>query len=425
MGEQRRRLAVDRVMSLPLPLELAAMEAASVAEIPTGDDWQYEPKWDGFRCLAFRDGDRVDLRSKAGRPLARYFPDIVTAVRALPAKRCVLDGEIVIPDAAGRSLSFDALLQRIHPAASRVRRLAAETPAWLVVFDLLAGARGASLLDAPLSRRRAELEAFAARNFASGGAVRLSPATTELAVAKQWFGAGGATLDGIIAKQRSAPYAAGERSAMVKIKARRTADCVVGGFRYAEKSRVVGSLLLGLYDDGGCLHHIGFCSGLKAAERPALIRKLEALIAPPGFTGRAPGGPSRWSTKRSAEWQPLRPVLVVEVQFDHVSGGRFRHGTTLLRWRPDKAPRQCTLEQLQQKSSRALALLRTRPATGGTARLRPAAPAKPRQARVAAARETRPGRGGSSPRRARAGTSRRGRSRAPRSSGRISAATRA
>lgn len=343
---------------MPVSLAFAPMEATSVAEIPAGPGWQYEPKWDGFRCLAFRDGDEVELQSKSGQPLARYFPDIVEAVRGLKAERCVLDGEIVIPDSATKALSFDALLQRIHPAESRVRRLAAETPAWLVVFDLLVNAKGSALVERPLRERREELEAFAAKNFSKGGGVRLSPATTKLSGAKKWFGSVGETLDGIIAKRTEAPYAAGERGAMVKIKARGTADCVVGGFRYAEKGRVVGSLLLGLYDEEGLLHHVGFCSGLKAAERPALTRKLEALIAPPGFTGRAPGGPSRWSTKRSTEWQPLKPKLVVEVQFDHVSGGRFRHGTSLLRWRPDKAPRQCTLEQLKQKSSRALALLK-------------------------------------------------------------------
>jgi ATP-dependent DNA ligase len=341
-------------MALPVKTDLAPMEAQSVEAIPEETGWQYEPKWDGFRCVAFRDGETVELRSKAGQPLARYFPDVVAAVRAVKAKRFVLDGEIVIPQGSG--LSFDALLQRIHPAESRVRKLAAETPAWLVVFDLIAeGDR--SLLDRPLSERRPKLEAFARKNFPAGGAVRLSPATTKLAMARKWFGNVGATLDGIIAKRLDAPYASGERDAMVKIKARRTADCVVGGFRYAEKAKVVGSLLLGLYDDDGVLHHVGFCSGLKAAERPALTKKLEAVRGGPGFTGRAPGGPSRWSTKRSTEWEPLQPKLVVEVQFDHVSGGRFRHGTTLLRWRPDKAPRQCTMEQLKQKSSRTLALL--------------------------------------------------------------------
>jgi ATP-dependent DNA ligase len=344
-------------MALPVKHELAAMEATSVATIPVGEGWQYEPKWDGFRCLVFRDGAEVELRSKAGQPLARYFPDVVTAVRALEAKRFVLDGELVIPTGDGKSLSFDALLQRIHPAESRVKKLAAETPAWLVAFDLIVTAKGESLLDRALRERRPELETFAQEFFPRDSVIRLSPATTKLAVAKKWFGSVGATLDGIIAKKLDAPYASGERDAMVKIKARRTADCVVGGFRYAEKQRVVGSLLLGLYDDEGVLHHVGFCSGLKAAERPALTKKLEALRGGSGFTGRAPGGPSRWSTKRSTEWEALDPKLVVEVQFDHVTGGRFRHGTTLLRWRPDKAPRQCTMEQLKQTSSRVLALL--------------------------------------------------------------------
>jgi len=350
------------MMALPVKSDLAAMEALSVEEIPTGEGWQYEPKWDGFRCLAFRDGEDVQLQSKAGQPLARYFPEVVAAVRSVKAKRFVLDGEIVIPERGGAGLSFDALLQRIHPAESRVKKLAGETPAWLVVFDLL-GEGAKALVALPLRERRERLEAFAEKNFPRGAtaAVRLSPATTKLAQAKKWFGSVGETLDGIIAKQLDAAYAAGERTAMVKIKAKRTADCVVGGFRYAEKKQgganVVGSLLLGLYDEAGLLHHVGFCSGLKAAERPALTKKLEKSKGGPSFTGRAPGGPSRWSTKRSSEWESLHPELVVEVQFDHVSGGRFRHGTTLLRWRPDKAPRQCTMEQLRQKSSRMLALL--------------------------------------------------------------------
>jgi ATP-dependent DNA ligase len=344
-------------MALPVNYDFAAMEATSVEAIPVGDGWQYEPKWDGFRCLAFRDGTDVELRSRAGQPLARYFPDIVAAVRGLAPKRFALDGELVIPAGDGKNLSFDALLQRIHPAESRVKKLAAETPAWLVVFDLLVTAKGESLVGEPLEKRRPQLEAFAAGFFERDGVIRLSPATRKLPVAKKWFGSVGATLDGIIAKKIDAPYAAGERDAMVKIKARRTADCVVGGFRYAEKLRVVGSLLLGLYDDEGLLHHVGFCSGIKAAERTALTKKIEALRGGTGFTGRAPGGPSRWSTKRTAEWEALDPKLVVEVRFDHVTGGRFRHGTTLLRWRPDKAPSQCTMEQLKQTSSRALALL--------------------------------------------------------------------
>lgn len=344
-------------MALPVKSDLAAMEATSVDSIPVGKGWQYEPKWDGFRCLAFREGASVDLRSKSGQPLARYFPEIVAALRALRASAFVLDGELVIPDAKGRRLSFDALLQRIHPAASRMKKLSVETPAWFVTFDLLVSAKGKSLIELPLRKRRLELEAFAKAFLPGEGVVRLSPATTSLAVAKKWFGSAGTSLDGIIAKQVEASYAAGTREAMVKIKPRRTADCVVGGFRYAEKKRHVGSLLLGLHDDQGLLHHVGFCSGIKTAERAALTKKLEALRGGPGFTGKAPGGPSRWSTKRSTEWEPLKTKLVVEVQFDHVTGGRFRHGTTLLRWRPDKAPRQCTMEQLKQTFSRSLALL--------------------------------------------------------------------
>jgi ATP-dependent DNA ligase len=332
------------------------MDALSVEEIPTDTGWQYEPKWDGFRCLVFRDGDDVQLVSKAGQPLARYFPEVAAAVSEVKAKQFVLDGELVIP--VGKTLSFDDLLQRIHPAASRVKKLSEQTPATLIVFDLLAGARGKSLVNKPLAERRAALEAFAEKFLRDEKHFRLSPATTDIAQARRWLGSGGATLDGVIAKQLDAPYESGERSGVVqKIKLIRTAECVVGGFRYAEKKRVIGSLLLGLYDEAGKLNHVGFCSGFKAAEREALTKKLEKLIEPPGFTGRAPGGPSRWSTKRSAEWQPLRPELVVEVGFDHVSGERFRHGTKFLRWRPDKAPRQCTMEQLHQKKSRALELL--------------------------------------------------------------------
>lgn len=343
-------------MSLAIRHDLAPMEAASVGEIPIGDEWQYEPKWDGFRCLAYREGNDVDLRSKAGQPLGRYFPELVAAIGAVRADQFGLDGEIVIP--SGAALSFDDLLQRIHPAASRVQKLSVQTPAWIVVFDLLADERGASLVDEPLRTRRKKLEAFAKNYFPRNGALKLSPATTKLSAAKKWFGAVGGSLDGLIAKRLDAAYAPGERTAMVKIKPERTADCVVGGFRYAEKKNYVGSLLLGLYDDEGQLNHVGFCSGIKAAERAALTKKLEAQAGGPGFTGRAPGGPSRWSTERSTQWQPLKPKLVVEVAFDHVTGERFRHGTRLLRWRPDKAPKQCTMEQLRQKQSQALAWLR-------------------------------------------------------------------
>src|SRR6478672_10829677 len=338
-----------------LCVPLAPMEALWVDEVPVGREWQYEPKWDGFRCVVFRDADTITLQSKSGKPLTRYFPDMVEAVRALDTKHFVLDGEIVVPE--GKVFSFDALLQRIHPAASRVNKLAKETPALLIVFDLLADGK-AVLVDAPLTARRKRLEAFARKQFSKQGRVRLSPATTKLADAKKWLKRVGATLDGIIAKRRDLPYRAGDRTGMQKIKNYRSADCVVGGFRYNEGKSVVGSLLLGLYDDDGLLHHVGFTSTIKRQDKPALTAKLEKLIAPPGFTGNAPGGPSRWSTKRSAEWQPLKPKLVVEVCYDHFTGDRFRHGTKLLRWRPDKAPKQCTLEQVKQKKADLMKLLK-------------------------------------------------------------------
>ncbi len=342
-------------MPLALRPPFLPMEAQSVDEIPTGDEWQYEPKWDGFRCLVFRDGGKVELQSKSGQPLTRYFPELAESALALKAERFVLDGEIVVP--ADGAFSFDALLQRIHPAASRVKRLAAETPALLIVFDLLAGADGKALVDEPLAQRRRALEAFARKYFPPRGRFRLSPATTELREAKGWLERVGSTLDGIIAKQRDVEYRSAERSGMRKIKNYRSADCVVGGFRYNEGKRVVGSLLLGLYDEAGRLHHVGFTSTIKREDKPALTARLEDLIAPPGFTGNAPGGPSRWSTKRSAEWQPLKPKLVVEVCYDHFSGERFRHGTRLMRWRPDKAPRQCTMEQVKQKKADLMKLL--------------------------------------------------------------------
>jgi ATP-dependent DNA ligase len=324
------------------------MEALSAGEIPIGEGWQYEPKWDGFRCLVFRNKRKVDLQSKSERSLTRYFPELVEAVLEVKAEQFALDGEIVIPQDG--AFSFDALLQRIHPAASRVKRLAAETPALLIVFDLLAGDDGRSLTQLPLHDRRRSLEAFARRYFKDKRRFRLSPATTKLSEAQAWLESAGATLDGIIAKRRDLAYRSGDRTGMQKIKTHRSADCVVGGFRYNEGKPVVGSLLLGLYDDDGLLHHVGFTSTIANDEKRALTAKLEKLIAPPGFTGNAPGGPSRWSTERSAEWQPLRPKLVVEVSYDHFTGHRFRHGTKLLRWRPDKSPPQCTMQQVEQQS---------------------------------------------------------------------------
>lgn len=331
--------------NLPLPLDYPAMEAKLVAALPTGDGWQYEPKWDGFRCLAFRDCDAIALRSKAGQPLERYFPEVVAALASLSAQRFVLDGELVVP--AGGTLSFDALLQRIHPAASRVAKLARESPAVYVLFDLLVDTRGRLLADRALDERRTALEGFAATHVA-GSSLRLSPATTSHAEALKWLDALGAGLDGLIAKRRDRAYAAGERTAMQKFKRLRTADCVVGGFRYGTRSKEVGSLLLGLYDDGGLLHHIGFASNIPAKERESVTQALETLRGGAGFTGRAPGGPSRWSGERSAQWEPLTPRLVVEVQFDHFSQGRFRHGTRLLRWRPDKPAHTCTLNQVER-----------------------------------------------------------------------------
>ena len=337
-------------MTLPIRPPYPPMEAMLVDGIPEGSKWQYEPKWDGFRCLAFRDGKKIELQSKSGQPLARYFPEVVDRLRGLRPSRFVLDGELVIP--AGKQLSFDGLLQRIHPAESRVRTLSRETPAVYIVFDLLVSADGKSLAAKPLKERRRMLEEFSRRWLDSNAGVVLSPSTREIRKARKWLSMAGGGLDGIVAKNMDAEYLSGERTGMQKVKVMRTADCVVGGFRYASGKRVVGSLLLGLYDERGKLHHVGFTSGISSKERAALTRKLEAIVSPPGFTGRAPGGPSRWSTERSAEWKPLAPKLVVEVQHDSFSGGRFRHGTRLLRWRPDKAPRQCTLKQVETANRR-------------------------------------------------------------------------
>lgn len=316
------------------------MEAKPAEALPVGESWHYEPKWDGFRCIAAIRAGSVSLQSKAGKPLGRYFPEVVAALGDLPD--AVLDGELLIP--VGPTLSFGALQMRLHPAASRVRRLAAETPARLMLFDLLEH-RGTSIAAQPLAERRAELEAFHAAHRRRD--LRLSPLSLDRAIAEQWLGGTGTALDGVIAKRRDEPYRPGER-AMIKVKRLRTADCVVGGFRYASAKREVGSLLLGLYDDAGLLHHVGFTAAVP--DRAGLTRQLEALVAEPGFTGDAPGGPSRWQTERSTAWQPLRPTLVAEVRYDHVTDRRFRHGTAFLRWRPDKAPAQCTMDQLGEEA---------------------------------------------------------------------------
>jgi len=325
---------------LEVDISLPPMEAKLVESLPAGDGWQFEPKWDGFRCLVFRDRDGIALQSKAGRPLGRYFPEIEALIGALADDRFALDGELLI--SVGGMLSFEALQLRLHPAESRVRKLAAATPAQLMLFDCLAvGDR--PFVGAPLAERRAALEAFHRKNERPG--LLLSPCTTDPATAALWLDSAGGALDGVVAKRRDEPYRPGER-AMLKVKQLRTADCVVGGFRYAAKERIIGSLLLGLYNGQGLLDHVGFTSAIPAGERAALTPRLEKLIEPPGFTGNAPGGPSRWSTDRSGDWQPLRPELIAEVRYDHVTGNRFRHGTKFLRWRPDKAPGQCRLDQL-------------------------------------------------------------------------------
>ena len=335
---------------LGIPLTLAPMEALLVAELPKEAGWQFEPKWDGFRCLAFRAGPDVEIKAKSGKSLSRFFPEVLDNLRALPPKQFVLDGELVIP--VEGELSFDALQMRLHPAESRIRRLAQETPATFVAFDCLLRKARQPLLDRPFEERRSALQAFLARDRKG---ISLTPFTRDLRKARSWLARRQLALDGVIAKRLDLPYRPGER-AMLKVKCLRTADCVVGGFRYASGERRVGSLLLGLYDDRGLLHHVGFTSAISDRDKPALTARLKKLIEPPGFTGDAPGGPSRWSTERSAEWQPLRPELVVEVRYDHVTGDRFRHGTQLVRWRPDKSPRQCTFDQLPKTSAAAAVL---------------------------------------------------------------------
>ncbi len=341
-------------MPFPIAKDYPPMEAKPAVALPAGPEWQYEPKWDGFRCLAFRSGEEVDLQSKAGKPLTRYFPELAAEIAKLKAKQFLIDGEIVIPFDGG--LSFDQLLMRIHPSSSRVEKLSRETPCLFIVFDLLVDADGKSLVGHPLEERRSALQQFALKNFRDGGMIRLSPVTLEIEAARKWFHMGVA-LDGVVAKRRDMDYQSGKRTGMQKIKKMRTADCVIGGFRYLAKEPLVGSLLLGLYNEQGKLDHVGFSSSISAEQRPGLTRKLKKLIKPPGFTGKAPGGPSRWSTERSTEWEPLDGSLVAEVQFDHFTGGRFRHGTKFLRWRPDKNPEQCTQKQVEREDRSALDLL--------------------------------------------------------------------
>jgi len=337
------------------------MEALSVPELPAGEEWQYEPKWDGFRCLAYRDGDGVTLWSKSGQDLTRYFPEVSGMLAGVRAERFVLDGELIVP--WGGSSSFEQLLMRIHPAASRVLRLSNEHPAMFVVFDLLVDERGRDLTGLTLRERRGLLEEFAGRVL-TDARLPLSPVARDAREASMWL-KGATGIDGVIAKRLDMAYQSGERTGMQKVKRLEAVDCVVGGFRFAERSTErepeVGSLLLGLYNAEGKLDHVGFCSSFVAAEKRRLAPLLMELVAPGvgGFTGKAPGGPSRWSSKRSMEWQPLRPVLVCEVRYDHFSEGRFRHGTKFLRWRPDKEARMCTFEQVTRATRGSLSLLRS------------------------------------------------------------------
>jgi ATP-dependent DNA ligase len=339
-------------IDLPVRPPYPPMEARSVKDIPAGANLLYEPKWDGFRCVAFRKGDQVLMQSKAGQPLGRYFPELVKALREIRPQQFVVDGEIVI--FRDGQPSFDDLLMRIHPAQSRIERLSAETPASFVAFDLLVDEDGTSLVDQPLRVRREKLERLFRKLGKAGQSIELSPSTADRAQALRWMQElTGSGFDGVVAKPALLPYMSGER-AMQKIKNIRSADCVVGGFRWASKGGEVGSLLLGLYNDAGQLDHVGFTSSFRAEQRKELKKILKPLMGGSGFTGRAPGGPSRWSTERSGEWEPLDPKLVCEVSYDYFNQGRFRHGTKFLRWRPEKAPRQCKTEQVRPGTGKKL-----------------------------------------------------------------------
>jgi ATP-dependent DNA ligase len=347
-------------MSLPFPVPLSPMLAKASDHLPDGDGWFFEPKWDGFRCIVERDGDGVNLSSRNGRSLSRYFPEmIVAALAALPAG-AVVDGELVVPRLDRPGLDFDALSQRIHPAASRVNRLAAETPSLFVAFDLLA-LDGQSFLARPFRERRAALADLMPRSDAQTSRVALTPLTDDVAVAARWFSQfEGAGLDGIVAKRADGQYTPGERT-MVKVKHERSADCVVAGYRVHKDGKGVGSLLLGLFDDAGVLHHVGVASSFTAKRRAALLEELAALVptdlgdhpwrdwavASAHETARLPGGQSRWTGDKDLSFVALRPELVAEVRFSQLQGDRFRHGASLVRWRPDREPSSCTYEQLE------------------------------------------------------------------------------
>jgi ATP-dependent DNA ligase len=327
-------------MGYPISPPIEPMLAKLQDEIPRGEGWLYEPKWDGFRAIVFRDGDRTHIGSRKTQPLERYFPELIPILERAAPPRSVLDGEIVI--ASSHGLDFDALLQRIHPAASRVNLLATRTPASFIAFDLLASGRQ-DLRNRPLSDRRQRLVA----SVRISDQFLLTPQTSDPDLAMEWFERfEGAGLDGIVAKRGDLKYVPGER-VMVKVKHERTADCVVGGYRLSKTGEGVGSLLLGLYDDQGVLHHVGHTSSFSLKERKEVLARIRPLEGGRSFAhGRTPGAPSRWTGDRDLSWVALRPRLVCEVAFDHLQGDRFRHGATFLRWRPDKKPKDCTYEQL-------------------------------------------------------------------------------
>ena len=318
-------------MALPLRPPVDPQLALSRKELPEGEGWAYEPKWDGFRVIAFVDGDECFLQSRNGRPLSRYFPEL-----SVPFGRYVLDAEVVVLDGGGRE-DFDALQNRLHPAESRVRLLAEATPAMLKTFDLLAEGRS-KLLRRPFGERRASLEGLVG-GFGDPGSVEITPLLRTAEQARPLLASG----EGVIAKRLDAPYLPGERKGMVKVKRVRTLDCVVVGWRPGKEEGTVGSLILGLYEPGGELRVVGHTSSFRAKEK----RELRAKLAPYETGERGSGDPSRWSHDRDLEWVSVRPELVVEVSFDHVSSGRIRHGAKLLRWREDKGPGECTIDQLR------------------------------------------------------------------------------
>jgi ATP-dependent DNA ligase len=319
-------------VALPLAPPVQPQLARSAKDLPAGDGWRYEPKWDGFRTIVFRDGADVHLQSRNGRPMNRYFPDVVEQVLQLPAERLVLDGEMIVM--VDGIQEFDLLSQRIHPAASRVEMLAQKTPAELVAFDLLAE-DDKTLLDLPYEERRDRLAAVVA------DPVRLTPVTAEPQDAGEWLAGTG---EGVIAKEADAPYRPGERTGMLKIKRVRTADVVVAAFRFGKEENTVGSLILGLYDDNGELHVVGHTSGFRAKEK----RELLGLLEPYRTYERGSGEPSRWKSEEELVWEGLRPELVCEVGFDHITGHRIRHGAKFMRWRTDKEPKECMLSQLRE-----------------------------------------------------------------------------